>query len=184
MVQRIVFSYRGISKNKKITVDNTYHFLNFKANKIMRKILGLFLISTLVLACSGNKEKKAELDNSKVAVDSTAFINTHTAQNSLDYTGTYKGILPCADCEKIEIELTITDSTFTRALVSHKNGEAIKTEDNGTFSWTNNGSVIVLDGITDSPSKYFVGENTLTQLDLEGNKITGDLADMYILKKQ
>lgn len=148
----------------------------------MKKILGLFLISTLVLACSGKKEK--ELENLKVAADSTAFANNHTAQNSLDYAGTYKGVLPCADCEKIDIELTITDSGFTRVSVSHKNGEAIKTEEKGTFSWTNNGSVIVLDGVTDSPSKYFVGENTLTQLDLEGNKITGDLADMYILKKQ
>jgi uncharacterized lipoprotein NlpE involved in copper resistance len=29
-----------------------------------------------------------------------------------------------------------------------------------------------------------VGENTLTQLDLEGNRITGELADKYVLHMQ
>ena len=35
-----------------------------------------------------------------------------------------------------------------------------------------------------APKFYFVGENTLTQLDMEGKKITGSLAEEYILSKQ
>jgi uncharacterized lipoprotein NlpE involved in copper resistance len=38
--------------------------------------------------------------------------------------------------------------------------------------------------VKDSPNRYLVGENTLTQLDMEGNKITGNMADQYVLKKQ
>jgi hypothetical protein len=34
------------------------------------------------------------------------------------------------------------------------------------------------------PPYYKLGENTLTHLDLDGNVITGDLADDYVLKKQ
>ena len=41
--------------------------------------------------------------------------------------------------------------------------------------WNEAGNTIKLDGIKDTPDKYFVGENNLTQLDLNGNKITGNL---------
>jgi hypothetical protein len=30
---------------------------------------------------------------------------------------------------------------------------------------------------------FMVGENTLTQLDMNGNRMTGDLANMYVLSK-
>jgi NlpE N-terminal domain len=45
------------------------------------------------------------------------------------------------------------------------------------------GSIITLTGIKNKPNEYFVGENKLIQLDIDGNKITGSLADKYILKK-
>lgn len=35
-----------------------------------------------------------------------------------------------------------------------------------------------------APGKYQVGENQLWHLDENGNRIEGDLADRYILKKQ
>ena len=56
-------------------------------------------------------------------------------------------------------------------------------EEKGKYTWNAAGNTIILDGVKDAPNQYFVGENTLTQLDMEGNKITGDMADLYILKK-
>lgn len=46
------------------------------------------------------------------------------------------------------------------------------------------GNTITFDGLQNQPNQYFVGENTLTQLDMNGNKITGNLASNYILQKQ
>ena len=44
------------------------------------------------------------------------------------------------------------------------------------------GSIITLN-IKDISPHYKVGENTLTQLDLDGNEISGELAENYILRK-
>lgn len=55
-------------------------------------------------------------------------------------------------------------------------------EDTGKYTWNNDGSVITLG--SDPSEQYQVGENTLYALDMNGKRITGDLADMYILKKK
>jgi len=40
----------------------------------------------------------------------------------------------------------------------------------------------MLSGIKDGPTRYLVGENRIFQLDKEGNRITGELANRYVLK--
>lgn len=38
---------------------------------------------------------------------------THNSKNPLDWNGTYRGILPCADCEGIKTEVTLhKDRTY------------------------------------------------------------------------
>src|SRR5690606_13217604 len=51
----------------------------------------------------------------------------------------------------------------------------------GIFSWNTQGSAVSLN--EETPSLFQVGENKLVQLDIEGRKITGNLADKYILTK-
>ena len=53
----------------------------------------------------------------------------------------------------------------------------------GNFSWKDNGSKIVLDPDKDK-RQFQVGENKLFWLDNQGKRITGTLADKYILTKQ
>ena len=43
--------------------------------------------------------------------------------------------------------------------------------------------MIVLDQKSEQ-RKFFIGENTATALDLEGNKIDGSLAEYYVLKRK
>ena len=97
----------------------------------------------------------------------------------------YKGIVPCADCEGIETILNLRDeSNFV--LTTHYLGKKDSKINvlKGTYTWNKEGNTVVLSGIENGPSQYFVSENYLTQLDLEGNKITGDLASKYVLEKQ
>jgi len=56
-------------------------------------------------------------------------------------------------------------------------------EKTGTYSWDGAGNAIILEGIGNAPNLYFVGENMLIQLDMEGNRISGDLAERYNLRK-
>lgn len=55
-------------------------------------------------------------------------------------------------------------------------------EEKGKFTWDADGKTITLDA-TGQPAKYTVGENTLTQLDMNGAPITGALATHYVLGK-
>lgn len=102
---------------------------------------------------------------------------------SLDWTGVYHGVLPCADCDGLLTTLTLNkDKTFKRVMVyKGKSDQAF--EESGKFSWDNTGSVVMLQGITNSSAYYKVGENQVTQLDMQGKAVEGELADMYILKK-
>ncbi|HLA55695.1 MAG TPA: copper resistance protein NlpE N-terminal domain-containing protein, partial [Flavobacterium sp.] len=100
-----------------------------------------------------------------------------------DYLGVYKGKLPCADCTGIETSLELSED-FTYLMTSKYLGKKVKTlEQKGTFSWNEAENAIVLDNKGHEPVQYLVGNNTLTQLDMSGKKITGKLAPNFILKK-
>lgn len=106
-----------------------------------------------------------------------------TSANSLDWNGTYEGITPCASCEGIKTTLTLNqDSSFVMSTQYLGKSEEVL-EIKGTFKWNDAGNIISLNGIKDAPHQFLVGENMLLQLDMEGNRITGDLADKYILTK-
>jgi uncharacterized lipoprotein NlpE involved in copper resistance len=107
------------------------------------------------------------------------------SQNSLDWNGTYKGTTPCADCEGIEVELRLSqDSTYTLSQKYLGKGDGTPIVKTGNFTWSTDGSTVELGGITDAPAKFKVGEGRIWMLDMQGNKIEGELADKYILTKQ
>jgi heat shock protein HslJ len=149
------------------------------------KLLFYTLLLSFFISCQKQTADSAVSSKDSIAkVDSVSNIVAHTAKNSLDYVGTYKGILPCADCEGLETVICINENnTFNIKTQYQGKGEKVF-EQKGTFSWNKEGNTIVLDGVKNGPNQYFVGENTLTQLDLSGKRITGDLASAYVLAKQ
>lgn len=130
-----------------------------------------------------------------IAIISACNSNTKPAQNleakpdnsrtSLDWKGVYRGVLPCADCEGIETEITLNaDLTYKIAeKYLGKNKEAFK--ENGTFIWDEAGSKITLENAepNSATNQYLVGENILFKLDADGNRIEGELKEKYQLKK-
>ncbi len=140
----------------------------------------ILLTGLFIASCGNNNQNARNNDRTSMAVDSA-----HNSRNSLDYTGTYSGTMPCADCSGIRTELTLNnDGTYTMVTVYEgKGSEGENTfRDSGRYTWNNTGSVVVLNN--DSTEQYQVGENQLIALDMHGNRITGELADMYILKKR
>lgn len=106
----------------------------------------------------------------------------HTPENSLDWAGTYKGMLPCADCEGIETEITLkADKTYSisRRYLGKKTDPFTAA---GNFAWKD-GVRIKLENISSGPSEYVVGEGQLTQLDMEGKLVKGLVAKKYKLTK-
>lgn len=151
-----------------------YKFISFSV------ILALFYFG-----CTQQMEsdKKETAENKTEQTTQTLSDNSRT---SLDWDGTYFGVLPCADCEGIETTITLSKD-LTYSLKSKYVGKSAEVfEKSGSFTWNEAGSIITLSGFTEGegPSKYFVGENRLTQLDIEGNKISGALAEKYVLTKR
>ena len=105
----------------------------------------------------------------------------HSAEISLDYEGTYKGVLPAADCPGIETKLTLnSDKTFTL--------HSVYIDKNTTFdekgTYTVKEDLLTLQEEGGELSYYHVGENHLRKLDMDKKEITGELAEHYVLKKE
>ena len=144
---------------------------NFKT-AIIHVVTGLALYS-----CNANK---TSISNNQ----QTSPAGNHTSQDSLDWPGSYSGVLPCANCEGIETELTLA-SNMTYVLTTRYLGRNDSKADTvkGKFSWQ--GNKLKLEGIRENerPSLYKAEENKVRQLDMQGKEITGDLAKRYVLAK-
>lgn len=120
--------------------------------------------------------------NSSAATDSSSKTETSQTPNSENYTGT----LPCADCEGINVSLLLNkDETYT--MNSVYKGSRVDSNHNSfkdTGTWNLHGTdTIYLTAKNNSIIKYIKTDTTLTQLDGDGNIITGPLAEMFVLHK-
>ena len=152
-----------------------------------KSIIAISLASLVLAACSKTENKKVEEQTpatTETVSEATVADTAHTAENAIDWNGTYKGILPCADCEGIKTELELnSDKTYEIKETYLGKGDGKPFESKGSFQFdSKNSSIIELDKAGDS-RKYFIAEGYLKALDLEGNEITGALADRYQLKK-
>ncbi|EDP59641.1 copper resistance protein NlpE [Vibrio sp. AND4] len=122
------------------------------------------------------------VEEEQVITTDTFVDSGHNAQNALDWSGIYKGKLPCADCADIDTTLTLNESgTYSLVkLYEGKKGDPVRSE--GKFTWNESGNIITLVDESDS-NQYFVGENILMKLDINGEKATGELASFYNLSK-
>lgn len=155
-----------------------------------KNILPLCVFSLFILSCSKPAEtQEIQEEKTESALEQrkpSPLPIGDNSQNSLDWPGTYFATLPCASCEGIETWVTLNqDGTFQ--LKTHHMGLNDDREEifTGKFTWDPTGSMVTLQGlIGGAPGKYKVGENQIWHLDRDGNRIAGDLADRYVLKKQ
>lgn len=133
------------------------------------------VLSTIIFSCHSTKttpasEAKSLPDNSR---------------NALEWAGVYRGVLPCADCEGIQTELTLrADETYSITRKYLGKSEEVFIEQ-GRFIWDHAGGTITLqvNGEPDRHGQYRVGENKLAKLDAEGQVIQGVFAEKYRLAK-
>lgn len=105
----------------------------------------------------------------------------HNARNALDWAGAYRGVLPCADCPGIETVIVLTGDGTYREKSRYLERDVAPRSEEGRFTWNAAGSVITLAG--SASAQYFVGENRLIRLAGDGSRITGPLAEHYVLTK-
>jgi uncharacterized lipoprotein NlpE involved in copper resistance len=150
----------------------------------MKKLFIAAAVVGLLYSCGGGNAQKEE----KASVEDFSAIagqinSNHNAKDSLTYTGTYTGKIPTADNGDMTVSITLSDRTYTMS-TEYAGKKGGKFENTGKYLWNYKGNTIILTGIKNAPNQYLVGENTLTQLDMDGNRITGNMANRYVLKKQ
>jgi uncharacterized lipoprotein NlpE involved in copper resistance len=132
---------------------------------MMKYILPALFLITGLLSCASNKAP-----------------DTRTPETDPDWPGVYTGVTPAADCPGIEVQLTLnSDGTFALQYQYIDRDVGVFSHE-GTFTWDETGRIVILD-IENYPPYYETASNRLIQLDMQGNRITGDLADLYVLKK-
>lgn len=142
--------------------------------------LNLIVIAAMViigLACGRQSSEQSASEEI-----SGEFQDMHNARISLDYVGSYSGVLPCADCEGIHTEVILVDESQFIRKTQYMGKDDMVFEESGIYNWDDAGNTITLEG-AETPNRYFVSENRIFHLDLDGNRIEGELADMYILGK-
>lgn len=110
-------------------------------------------------------------------------VDEHTSRNSLDWAGTYQGVLPCADCEGIDTTLRLGADGTWQMTMTYLGESAPPVSKSGTFEWQRDGGRILLTPVDGTPLYYRVEENRLRALDTRGEPVTSALADNHLLWK-
>ena len=129
-------------------------------------IFGLFFLGFLASVGCVNTRTNANIENNKFGKITESRL-----------VGTYKGNLPCTDCDAIATALTLGNDkgyTLEYFYVGKSNEPFSK-----TGRWELQDGELNLEGLD---YKYKVEHNQLRQLDLSGKEILGELAERYILR--
>ena len=142
-----------------------------KATSLLAASIGLTLS---LISCS---------TQSDISKDKTLPTGDNT-MTSVDWDGTYFGILPCADCNGIQTILTLNKDLTYEIQMKYLGKDEKVFESKGTFIWNELGNKITLTDYDNTGLKhYFVGENIIKKLDADGNLINSGFTDKYILRK-
>lgn len=134
----------------------------------MKKIASFFFVIALISCQSTGNRSKDNADN---------------LQQPQEFSGTYHGLTPCADCPGIEMQVSFSpDSIFYET--SEYLERATKFSDTGR--WKKSDSLLTVDFSGRDPHQRFfkiINDSAIQMLDGSGVAITGPLAEHYILKK-
>lgn len=87
----------------------------------------------------------------------------HSSRNSLDWAGTYEGVLPCADCPGIETRLTLNRDESYELGSLYRGRDSAPRVVRGRFSWQPGGNAIRLEA-QHGGQQFAVGEGRVALL--------------------
>lgn len=136
----------------------------------MKKII-IITISLLLASCQSTESPRKIPD-------------IHTARISVDWNGTYYGEIPTASGSGMIVRITLNEDEFYELQYHYIDRPEILYKVSGPFSWHSDGATITLEGLDNYPKYYWVSSGYMIQLDMKGERITGALADNYVLRKE
>lgn len=159
----------------------------------MKKSIILTLLFFLtIVSCNTNNDMKFSTnersiydsnENSSNNLYNIGKTNTNSAKTTLDWVGTYEGILPCSNCAGIKTTVTLNKDESIKITTQYLKQNK-KFENEGYIKWTADNNALYLDTKDKNRFFYKVGENKLIVLSEEGEEMKGPLADKYVLIKK
>lgn len=161
--------------------------MNLSIMNMRKEIFLLLVLSMALLSCNTGKQSgKSDNANSDGEYEmSPEFIAEHSSRNAVDWAGIYKGMIPCADCEGIDVEIQINEDNTYKLVMNYLGKGENKFIDKGAYEWNETGSKIrFIHDDEDVGNWYLVGENKLIMLDADGNRIDNNFPpDTYVIEK-
>jgi len=144
-----------------------------------------------ILSCKDGEEPSNTSENIEnkeagINLQEPEFIDAHTSGNSLDWKGTYTGVLPSDDCGGIDTSLSLNNNQTYLLKLRYLGTPEKETKEfisEGKFTWDENGNNITLVGAKDGSRKFKVGENFLIPLDKNGKEMEAVPGNNYKLFK-
>lgn len=136
------------------------------------------LVFAFFVACNGGSGGGNATDSNALPPASSP--GTDILSPASKVTGSYQGTLPCADCPGIDYQISLYDDNHYKELMVYRDrNEGKAFIDTGSWKMEND-SVIQL--VRRQPQRFLFEDGKLFSLDQEGQRITGALADNYILR--
>lgn len=160
-----------------------------KRRKEMKKLVVMAAAVAMLMGygcsgCGSQKNDAAQADSlAAVAKADSLAAAQMAAEMQLPY-GVYKGTMPCADCPGVEVVLVLsTDGSTLSTLYKERDTEP--TVIAGAASFDAEGRLVFTPNDTNEEvTLYAVEVNTLRRLGSDGQAVTGELADAYVLTKE
>jgi len=157
----------------------------------MKKSAFYIFVILSIFSCKDEEEPSItteNIDNKETGINlqEPGYDEAHTSMNSLDWEGTYTGVLPSDDCVGIDTSISLDkDQTYLLKLryLGTLEKESKEFISEGKFTWDENGNNITLEGAKDGSRKFKVGENYLMPLDKNAIEIEGIPGNNYKLFK-
>ena len=140
-----------------------------------------FLICGLAALMIGMVSCKPQPNGAK-SNETTSVSIQDNSKNSLAWEGLYTAILPCDDCGGLQISVDLYSNGTYKMKEVYFGKEDSDTDVSGKLVWDKGGNIIIV-GEGQSAKRFLVNEGVLFMLDNEGNKMTGEQPDSYVLVK-
>lgn len=152
----------------------------------MKQFLLLLSMLFFLAGCMTNEEPN-HVSAQDVIPFNASQIDARNSRNSLNWEGSYSGVLPCARCVGIDTFLKINrDHTYTLTQRYVNKGDVISDEikNEGTFFWNEEGSIITFENIEGEINTFRVTELFLTPLNKNGIELRPETGNNFKLLKQ
>lgn len=152
----------------------------------MKNLIRLSLLLLLLFAFTFCSPKKAkDPDPAPTEIRDTVLADTnHTAKNSLNYLGMYKGKFPLSGYPDTQVSLELSEEFNYTLRFTDTVGKGRKSETRGTFKWNPDGRSIALSDLKTFPNEFVVHEHSLTpKTDRSGKILASDQNGRYEMKK-